>query len=129
MLFRSKHYDATISLIATYNISVYATKYGYENSEIATATLCWIEQEPKTEGLDAGITQVPAKAVLIQTEGGAIRVQGADEGTAVSVYGVNGSQAGSSVCHHGSAIINTNFRHGDVVIVKVGQKSVKMMMK
>ena len=35
-----KHYDATISLSATYNISVYATKSNYENYETATATLC-----------------------------------------------------------------------------------------
>ena len=124
-----KHYDATISLTATYNISVYATKSGYENSDVVTASLCWIEQEPKTEGLDAGITQVPAKAILIQNEAGSIKVQGADEGTPISVYGVNGSQAGSAVSRNGAAFINTNFRNGDVVIVKVGQKSVKILMK
>lgn len=124
-----KHYDATISLTATYNISVYATKSGYENSDVVTASLCWIEQEPKTEGLDAGITQVPAKAILIQNEAGSIKVQGADEGTPISVYGINGSQAGSAVSRNGAAFINTNFRNGDVVIVKVGQNSVKILMK
>jgi len=31
-----KHYDATISLTATYTISVYAMKTGYDNSETAT---------------------------------------------------------------------------------------------
>ena len=69
-----------VQLGVTYNISVFATKLGYENSETATATLCWIDQQPKTEGINNGIAQVPAKAVLIQAVGGAINVQGCDDG-------------------------------------------------
>lgn len=44
-----KYNDAIVPLTATYNISVYATKTGYENSEVVYATLCWIDAEPKTE--------------------------------------------------------------------------------
>ena len=44
------HHDSMISLTATYNISVYATKEGYDNSETAIATLCWIDAEPIAEG-------------------------------------------------------------------------------
>ncbi|MBR1394573.1 MAG: leucine-rich repeat domain-containing protein [Prevotella sp.] len=36
-----KHYDATVPLTATYTVSVYATKTGYDNSDVATATLSW----------------------------------------------------------------------------------------
>ena len=36
-----------VQLTATYNISVYAAKTGYDNSETATATLCWIDQQPE----------------------------------------------------------------------------------
>ncbi len=124
-----KHYDATISLTATYNISVYATKSGYENSETATATLCWIDQQPKTEGITNGIANVPAQAVLIQSEGGSIKVQGVDEGTQVNVYGINGTQAGSAISQSGAAIINTNLQPGSIAIVKIGQKSVKVVIK
>ena len=35
-----------VQLTATYNISVYAMKSGYDNSDVATATLCWIDQQP-----------------------------------------------------------------------------------
>ena len=73
-----------VQLGVTYNISVYAAKAGYENSETATATLCWIDQQPKTEGINNGIAQVPAKAVLIQAVGGAINVQGCDDGECTS---------------------------------------------
>ena len=124
-----KHYDATISLTATYNISVYATKSGYDNSETATATLCWIDQQPKTEGITNGIANIPAQAVLIQSEGGSIKVQGIDEGTQVNVYGINGTQAGSAISQSGAATINTNLQPGSIAIVKIGQKSVKVVIK
>ena len=118
-----------VQLGVTYNISVYATKSGYDNSETATATLCWIDQQPKTEGITNGIANIPANAVLIQSEGGSIKVQGVDEGTQVNVYGVNGTQAGSAISQSGAATINTNLQPGSIAIVKIGQKSTKIVMK
>ena len=118
-----------VQLGVTYNISVFATKSGYENSETATATLCWIDQQPKTEGITNGIANIPANAVLIQSEGGSIKVQGVDEGTQVNVYGINGTQAGSAISQSGAATINTNLQPGSIAIVKIGQKSVKVVIK
>ena len=118
-----------VQLGVTYNISVYATKSGYENSETATATLCWIDQQPKTEGITNGIANIPAQAVLIQSEGGSIKVQGVDEGTQVNVYSINGTQAGSAISQSGAATINTNLQPGSIAIVKIGQKSVKVVIK
>ena len=121
--------SSSIQLSVTYNISVYATKSGYDNSETATATLCWIDQQPKTEGITNGIANVPANAVLIQSEGGSIKVQGVDEGTQVNVYSINGTQAGSAISQSGAATINTNLQPGSIAIVKIGQKSVKVVIK
>ena len=118
-----------VQLGVTYNISVYATKPYYVNSETATATLCWIDVEPKTEGITNGIANVAAQAVLIQSEGGSIKVQGVDEGTQVNVYGINGTQAGSAISQSGAATINTNLQPGSIAIVKIGQKSVKVVIK
>jgi len=118
-----------VQLGVTYNISVYAAKAGYENSETATATLCWIDQQPKTEGITNGIANIPANAVLIQSEGGSIKVQGVDDGTQVNVYGINGTQAGSAISQSGAATINTNLQPGSIAIVKIGQKSVKVVIK
>ena len=118
-----------VQLGVTYNVSVYAAKAGYENSETATATLCWIDQQPKTEGITNGIANIPANAVLIQSEGGSIKVQGVDEGTQVNVYGINGTQAGSAISQSGAATINTNLQPGSIAIVKIGQKSVKVAIK
>lgn len=120
---------AIIQLGVTYNISVYATKEGYENSETATATLCWIDKEPTTEGITNDIANVPAHALLIQSNGGSINVQGADDGTSVSVYTLDGKQVGRSVSRNGSAFINTNIQPGNTAIVKIGNKSVKFVVK
>ena len=115
-------------MTATYTISVYATKAGYDNSDVATATLCWIDVDPKTEGINNGIAQVPAKAVLIQAVGGTINVQGCDDGEQVGVYSINGSQVGTAVSQNGAATVNATLQSGSVAIIKVGEKSIKVVV-
>ncbi len=75
------------------------------------------------------MASIPANAVLIQSEGSTIKVQGCDEGERVSVYCINGTQAGSAVSQNGTATVYTNLQPGSIAIVKVGQKSVKVIMK
>ena len=124
-----KHYDAEIQLTATYHISVYATKTDYDDSDVATATLCWMDVAPKTEGITNGLANVPAKAVFILTNGSTVTVQGADDGTRVSVYGINGVQAGSAISRNGQATVNTNLQPGSIAIVKIGEKSTRINVK
>jgi hypothetical protein len=125
-----KSYDGNeIQLGVSYNISVYATKEGYQNSEIATATLCWIDVEPKTEGITDGIAQMPARAVMVKAEGGQLIIEGADDNTNISVYNIDGVQLGTSTSRNGVALINTSIPKSSVTIVKIGNKSVKVMMK
>ena len=118
-----------VQLGVTYNISVYATKSGYDNSETATATLCWIDATPQTEGITDGVTQIPSKAVLIQSEGGILKVEGVNDGTQVSVYTLDGKQAGNAVSRNGAALVGTNIQPGNATIVKIGNKSVKVLVK
>lgn len=124
-----EHYESEITLTATYNISVYAKKDGFAISDVSTATLCWIDVEPNTDGITDGIAQVPAKSVLIQSEGGILKVEGVDDGTSVSVYTLDGKQAGSAVSRNGAALVGTNILSGNTVIVKIGEKSLKAIMK
>lgn len=123
-----KNYEATVTLSATYNITVYATKDGYDNSDVATATLCWIDKDPTTEGID-GISQIRSNAVLIQSEGGIISLQGIDDGTQISVYTADGVKAGYTISRNGGALLNTNLRPGTTAIIKMGEKSVKILVK
>ena len=118
-----------VQLGVTYNISVYATKSGYDNSETATATLCWIDQQPKTEGDINGIANITAKALLIKNNGGQLTVEGAADGEAISVYTINGMQSGSAISQNGAATIDTSLQSGSVAIVKIGDRSIKLIVK
>ena len=124
-----KHYDAEITLTKSYIISVYAIKTGYDNSDVATATLTWIEVDPRTGGLTTGVNEVKAVPVLIRASKGVISVNGADDGMKVEVYGTNGVLAGSAHSYNGTATVNTTLQPGTVAIVKVGEKSVKVAIK
>jgi hypothetical protein len=118
-----------VQLGVTYNISVYASKAGCENSETATATLCWIDQQPRGEGDIDGIAEVAARAVLMKTNNGFLTVEGLDDHTQVKVYTMDGKQAGSATSHHGVATIATSIQPGSIAIVKLGDKSMKLVMK
>jgi len=123
-----KYYDAEIQLNATYHISVYATKWDYDDSDVATATLCWIDAAPKTEGITNSTVSIPAKALLVQTNGGVVTIQGAEDGMQVRVYGINGTQAGSAISNNGAATVHTNLQPGSIAVVKIGEKSFKVVL-
>lgn len=125
------HYGNEISLTATYTITVYATKDGYENSEVATGTLCWIDMAPQTEGIvnEDAVMELKAMPVLIQSQGGTISIQGAAEGTPIAVYDIEGKQYGSTIADKDRATITTSLRPGSIAIVKIGEKAVKVAIK
>ena len=93
------------------------------------ATEGWKDFKFIEEGISNGVADIPANAVLIQGEGGTIKVHGCNDGEQVSVYSINGTKAGSAVSENGSASINTTLQPGNVAIVKIGEKSVKIIMK
>ena len=121
--------DNEIDLTVTYNISVYATKDGYFDSDVANATLCWIEVNPQNEGIATDVNQIASVAVLIKANGGQLTIEGADDNTTVTAYTLDGVQLGSAVSRNGVATINTNVSAGTVTIVKIGNKSVKVVMR
>ena len=124
--------SSAIDLTATYYISVYATKEGYEDSDVATATLCWIDVEPYAEGTkeaEDAITEVKAMPILIQTNGKNITVQGVVEGMGIDVYSIDGIKHGSAVAGKERTTIPTNLLSGSTAIVKVGDKAVKVIVK
>jgi hypothetical protein len=123
-----KHFDSIIKLTVTYNISVYATKSGYENSDIVKATLCWVDAEPKSEGIENSIAHISARPIMIQYLEGTIRVTGAEKNQIVSVYTIDGTKIGTAVTENGLANIAVNSLQSNYVIVKIGDKSVTIMI-
>ena len=72
---------------------------------------------------------MPARAVMVKAEGGQLIIEGADDNTNISVYNIDGVQLGTSTSRNGVALINTSIPKSSVTIVKIGNKSVKVMMK
>ena len=118
-----------VQLGVTYYINVYATKEGYENSETVTGTLCWIDVEPKTEGITNGVASVRAQAVLVQSNGGILNVSGVDIGTQINVYDMSGQMVGSAYASGDNTTIDTILRSGEVGIIKIGDKAIKVLIK
>lgn len=127
-----KGYDKEVNLSATYEISVYATKSGYENSNVATATLVWT-RGTFTETTPDDPTSAKAMQIdtplLISTNNGAITVKGEQDGQAVAVYSAEGKLLGSDSISSGQATISTSLEAGSVAIVKIGQRAVKVVMR
>ncbi len=129
-----KFYDGKISLSATYEISVYATKTGFENSDIATATLVWTEAI-FTETTPSSDTPTSAKAIrenipaLISANKGNITMKSEANGQSVAVYSVDGQLLGNATVSNGQAIVPTTLQSGNIAVVTVGNKAVKIVMK
>ena len=116
-----------IALSATYNISVYATAEGYENSDIVNATLCWIECDCDADD-NTDIINIPAKAVLVTSNNGTINITCSLEGENVAVYSSNAMFIGSTTIENGCASIQSGLSKGNIAIIKIGEKSIKVIL-
>ena len=126
-----KFYDSEVSLSATYEISVYATKTGWENSDMATATLIWSSATftETTHETTLVKTLTSEVATLITNHRGTIKVQSEVEGLPIAIYSTDGQLHGSSIVTNGQATVSTNLQAGSIAIVKIGDKAVKVVVK
>ena len=116
-----------IDLSATYNITAYATKEGYLNSETVTATLCWIAVNGGSE--ENGIIEVEAMPVLITCNNGTINISGGKEGAEVVVYTTSGVAVGNATITNGNATISTGLAKGEIAVVNIAGKGIKIVMQ
>ena len=114
----------TFDLAAEYNITVYATATGYENSETVNAILCWIENGENDESNN--VINIPATAVFITSSNSVLYINCALENENVEIYTTNGTFIDETTIENGNAIIQTGLEKGSVAIVKIGEKSVKV---
>ncbi len=66
---------------------------------------------------------------LITTRGGVVTVSSEAEGLPVAVYATDGRMYGSATVSNGQATVGTSLTDGSVAIVKLGQKTVKVVMR
>ena len=119
-----KHYESKIELSATYNIEVFAVKANCENSDTVSVALVWVENGDTD--VETGILSVPAAPVLIQGNGGVLSVSGLAKDTEVVVYTISGTEVARATATDGTATISTGLQSGTIVVVKFGNKSVKV---
>ena len=115
------------ALTATYNISVYATATGYDNSDTVNATLCWIECDCN-ENNNNNIINIPAKAVFVTSNNGTININCALEGEVVELYTSDAMYIGSTTIENGYATIESGLSKGDIAIIKIAEKSIKVIL-
>lgn len=120
-----------VQLSVAYQVSVVAMKDGYNNSETAEATLCWVDVQPQTEGVEVAtaLQSIEAQPVLIQANGQVVSITGAPEGAAIAIYDTSGKLMGSGKATAGTTDISTQLCNGDVAIVKIGDRAVKVVVK
>lgn len=107
-----------------------ATLYVPEGTiETYKATEGWKDFVNIVEGDPVNIAGVSTKAFGIKNEGGKMMLEGMNDGERVNVYTTNGMQAGSAISKNGKAMVDTNLPKGSIAIVKIGNKSVKVLVK
>ena len=116
-----------IDLSETYSITTYATKSGYQNSETVTATLCWIAVNGDSE--DNSVIEVEAMPVLITCNNGTIIICGGIEGAEVVVYTTSGVAVGNATITNGNATISTGLAKGEIAVVNIAGKGIKIVMQ
>ena len=95
----------------------------YQSAEV------WQEFK-KLQGFEySSVKGVDTKAEQIQSANGQITVTGLTDGTTVAVYDLSGKQVGTATSKGGQVSISTGMTAGAAAIVKVGERSVKTVMK
>lgn len=121
--------DGIVKLSAKYDISVYATAEGYIPSETVDATLVWLDAKVKGTGVSS-ISVPDKRAVITSAHDGVLTVSGLDEGEEVAFYSVDGKRIGGQKAVDGVASqLIPNIATSNIVIVRVGEQSIKVMMK
>ena len=121
----SDYSDSEVLFIPTYTLTAYATKEKYEDSDVATLTLCWVPCDENHEESD-GILAIPSKPVLISARDGVLTLSGLAEGTEVTLYTTDGAMVAHQQSSAGEAkfTVDTN----QVYLVHIGGKVVKIGM-
>ena len=121
------HNGNEVELSVAYQISVYAKAEGYDDSDMVYATLCWIEDD------DTQITtmnsNIKSKSILIQCNNGTLSIIGAEEGSLIQVFNKSGQQVACQNASLGITTINTRMRAGDIALVKVKNKIIKVIIQ
>ncbi len=115
--------DGVCELACKYNITAYASAEGHTNSETVTATLYFIAQNVDDE---TAINTPTQRGIVVSATGGYLTINGLKDGESISIYSVGGSLLAKPTVIAGTATYNGT--SGDIVIVKIGEQSIKVQL-
>ena len=118
-----KFNTSKVSLSACYDISVTATKTGYDNSDVATAKLYWLP----TADIGTNINTAKTRGIVIQSADGFITLSGLNTNERVDFYAIDGAALGSATAIDGTATFSA--KSGTIVVAKIGKESVKIAVE
>ena len=118
-----KFNTSKVSLSACYDISVTATKAGYDNSDVATAKLYWLP----TADIGTNINTAKTRGIVIQSAGGFITLSGLETNERVYFYAIDGAALGSATATDGTVTFSA--KSGTIVVAKIGKESVKIAVE
>ena len=118
-----KFNTSKVSLSACYDISVTATKAGYDNSDVATAKLYWLP----TADIGTNINTAKTRGIVIQSAGGFITLSGLNTNERVDFFAIDGAALGSATATDGTATFSA--KSGTIVVAKIGKESVKIAVE
>ena len=81
------------------------------------------------EGEPAGIASVLNSQMNIEAHEGIINISGLSDNDRIAIYLTDGKQVATAKAYNGSASVATNISKGTPVIVKIGEKAVKVVMQ
>ena len=118
-------YTSQVALTACYDIEVYATKNGYENSDISTAKLYWLTS---SGSLDANsINNIAMRGIAVQASDGFIHISGLNDNERVSLFTVDGGCIGNATAFSGAVTFTA--QPNSIVVAKIGKESIKINVK
>lgn len=96
----------------------------YDVKELSSTTY-------QKEGVTNSLAKVETKSVQVQSSNGVLTItsEGNTEVTPIKVYNTAGQMVSSSSMTNGMATLDSNMDSGEIAIVKIGEKSVKVVVK
>ena len=114
-----------VALTACYDIEVYASKNGYENSDKSTAKLYWLTS---SGSLDVNsINSIAMRGIAVQTSDGFINISGLNDNERVSFFTVDGRCIGNATAFSGAVTFTA--QPNSIVVAKIGTESIKIIVK
>lgn len=116
--------DGDIAIAATYAIRAYATADGYSQSDYGGATLCFVGGNIESDG----IIETKSHGIVISSSKQSLSITGLAYGENINVYDMGGKLISTARATTDKLQLNVGIAN-EVVIVKIGEQSVKINLK